>query len=69
MVDAPSRYVCDVSHCTDENCLRSLQQDYDQLCYCLHEADAILPRHKKGVEKDWWTPHLTSLKEQSLRMR
>ena len=43
-----------------------IQEEYDCLLSCLKHADAPLPRHKPGVEKDWWTPNLTHLRNQSI---
>ena len=43
------------------------------LCSCvnnlaatLKEADKVLPRHKPGVQKHWWTEELTTLKQQNI---
>ena len=33
---------------------------------CIKAASAPLPRHKPGVEKSWWTPHLSELHQQSM---
>ena len=53
-------------HCTKQECKTMIQEEYDCLLSCLKHADAPLPRHKPGVEKDWWTPNLTHLRNQSI---
>ena len=55
-------------HCDDPVCVSNIQSEYDVLISCLKEADACLPRHKPGVEKDWWTDNLTRLKNQSIEI-
>ena len=32
-------------------------------------ADSTLPRQKPGKEKDWWPPHLSYLKRQSVEIQ
>ena len=54
--------------CRDSSCLDALQLEYDSLVKCLHEADSILPRHKPGIEKDWWTQGLSELKSKSIEI-
>ena len=53
-------------HCSDTSCHANIQREYDCLLSCLKTAAATLPRHKPGVEKDWWTPDLTILRDQSI---
>ena len=53
-------------HCSDDFCKATIQAEYDSLLSCLKAADAPLPRHKPGVEKDWWTPNLTVLRNESI---
>ena len=60
---APSKCHC---HCDKAKCRTAIQAEYDDLLHCLKTADAALPRHKPGVEKSWWTPQLTELKEKSI---
>ena len=36
--------------------------------HCLKGADSILPRHKSGIEKDWWTEGLSRLKQKSIEI-
>ena len=57
---------CESCHCSDSSCHLAIQQEYDLLLSCLEEAAAPLPRHKPGVEKDWWTRDLTILRDQSI---
>ena len=53
-------------HCSDTKCHETIQAEYDYLLFCLKTAAAPLPRHKPGVEKDWWTTNLTNLRDQSI---
>ena len=53
-------------HCTLTSCQTLIQAEYDHLLTCLKSAAAPLPRHKPGVEKDWWTQNLTILRDQSI---
>ena len=53
-------------HCSELSCQATIQAEYDCLLSCLKTAAAPLPRHKPGVEKDWWTPNLTILRDQSI---
>ena len=53
-------------HCSEMSCQADIQKEYDCLLMCLKTAAATLPRHKPGVEKDWWTPNLTILRDQSI---
>ena len=52
---------CHVTHC-ENNCKCSIQLEYDSLVNQLVSADKVLPRHKPGVQKSWWTEELTALK-------
>ena len=36
--------------------------------FTITEADKILPRHKSGVQKHWWTEELTALRNQSIEI-
>ena len=36
---------------------------------CLKEADASLPRHKPGTEKEWWSENLTDLRNKSIEIQ
>ena len=59
--------VCvDSAHCQSETCRYFIQQEYDDLISCIQEADSVLPRHKPGACKDWWSPELSDLKCQSI---
>ena len=53
-------------HCSEGNCQSLIQAEYDYLLSCLKKAAAPLPRHRPGVEKDWWSPNLTVLRDQSI---
>ena len=53
-------------HCDDDKCHAAIQTCYDSLISCLKKAAAPLPRRKPGVEKSWWTPGLTELRQQSI---
>ena len=57
---------CVECHCESESCKQMIENDYRSLVTAICDADSILPRHKSGVEKDWWTSHLSNLKSQSV---
>ena len=57
---------CSISHCDRSECISAIQHEYDNLIRVITESDKILPRHKPGVQKHWWTDELTKLKEQSI---
>ena len=52
--------------CTNSQCHTTIQEEYDKIVGHVISASSALPRHKQGVEKDWWTPDLTRLKNQSI---
>ena len=52
--------------CKDARCLESIQQEYDDISNCISVASTSLPRGSTGVEKDWWSPALTQLRNQSI---
>ena len=54
--------------CDNSACHEYLQNEYDSLIKCLKCADASLPRFKPGLEKDWWTTELSSLRRQSIEI-
>ena len=60
--------LCQTCHCTDGNCRDSIQNHYDFLVSSIKDAAASLPRHKPGVEKSWWTPELTALRQKSMEI-
>ena len=60
---AECREVC---RCDAVSCVESLQNEYDFLMQCLAEADKSLPRHKPGIQKEWWTRDLTDLRNKSI---
>lgn len=57
---------CSNSHCHRSECISAMQNEYDNLIEAMNESDQILPRHKPGVQKHWWTDELTKLKEQNI---
>ena len=52
--------------CNEDQCKQAIQDEYDCLMRCLKESDSHLPRYKPGVEKSWWTPNLTQLRNKSI---
>ena len=42
--------------------------EFDSITHQLTNADKILPRHKPGVQKNWWTEELTALKAQCIEI-
>ena len=57
---------CGISHCKSGACLSAIQAEYDMLIKQICEADKVLPRHKPGVQKSWWTDDLTVLKQRNI---
>ena len=57
---------CSNYHCENGDCKSMIERDYENVVAALRAADSKLPRHKPGVKKDWWTPQLTELKQQSI---
>ena len=55
--------------CTNESCKDSMQSEYDDIISSIREASYCLPRKAAGVEKDWWTPTLTQLRNQSMAIQ
>ena len=65
--DSPSTLtMCHVPHCTNDSCTESIQTEFDNLTSIVKEADKVLPRHKPGVQKHWWSEELSLLKEKSI---
>ena len=60
--------LCDKAHCKDHGCINSIQQEYDNITNFITEADKVLPRHKPGVKKHWWSEELTLLRNQSIEI-
>ena len=56
-------------HCTSETCRSEMQHEYDFVIARIKMADKLLPRHKKGREKSWWSSELTQLKSQSVEIQ
>ena len=52
--------------CRSQTCLDNIQKEYEEICSCLITASKSLPRKREGVEKDWWSPELTRLRDQSI---
>ena len=52
--------------CNDDRCKLDIQVEYDKIISCLKEASQVFPRRPAGAEKDWWTPELTQLRDQSI---
>ena len=64
---SPIDWICESGcHCENDICESFIQAEYDHIISCLIKADKILPRHHKGSERDWWTPELSILKQQSI---
>ena len=59
---------CTTIHCNEPECLVSIQSEYNNLIDMMREADKILPRHKPGVQKHWWSDKLTQLRNQSIEI-
>ena len=67
--DFPSRLTaCSHTHCTEEKCKSAIQAEYDTIIAQMSDADKVLPRHRPGVQKHWWTDELTSLRSQSIEI-
>ena len=59
---------CNTVHCRRPQCIESIQREYDHITESITTADKILPRHKPGVQKHWWTEELTALRNQSIEI-
>lgn len=57
-----------VCRCRRSECAMALQKEYDFLIKSMKCADSVLPRHKPGLEKDWWTEGLSELRQRSLEI-
>ena len=57
---------CEVVHCDSRDCTHSIQREYEDLTRIIKESDKVLPRHRPGVQKSWWTAELTRLRNQSM---
>ena len=57
---------CNVAHCKKDECISSLQAEYDLITQIIGEADKVLPRHKPGVQKHWWSDELSLLRNRSI---
>ena len=59
---------CESTHCVSENCQSKIQIEYNILMKHITNADKVLPRHKPGIQKSWWTDELTSLQHMSINI-
>ena len=61
-------FACQSScHCTNDKCKDEIQKEYDFIRSCMIEASDQIPRKRSaGVAKDWWSPELSRLKNQSI---
>ena len=59
---------CSNNHCTEDACLSSIQKEYESIVNQISLADKVIPRHKPGVQKHWWTEELSALKEQNIHI-
>ena len=57
---------CHTVHCNNVLCKTAIQSEYDTLVVQLVNADKLLPRHKPGIQKHWWTEELSALKDQCI---
>ena len=69
LLDSPSLLThCCSSHCKADSCHSSIQAEYDNIARQLKTADKALPRHKPGLQKNWWSEELTALKNQNIEI-
>ena len=59
---------CDTVHCSNNYCTQSIQREYECIVEAVTQADKVLPRHKPGVQKHWWTDELTILRDKSIEI-
>ena len=57
-----------ICRCRNNDCITKLQNEYNSIIDCIKFADSLLPRHKPGLEKDWWTEELSNLRNQSVEI-
>ena len=55
--------------CRNQSCIDDIQKEYNEICSCLISASNSLPHSRAGIEKDWWTPELTQLRDKSLAIQ
>ena len=60
------RHVCG---CRSQSCIDDIEREYEEIRSCLISASNSLPRKQMGFEKDWWTPELTQLRDQSIAIQ
>ena len=55
--------------CTSDACRQDIQDEYNDIISCVKDASKSLPKKTVGVEKDWWTPALTQLRNQNISVQ
>ena len=60
--------ICLKCHCENSICKSAMQAEYDSLISKMKVADKLLPRHKPGVAKGWWTDELEELKQKNIEI-
>ena len=55
--------------CQNQLCIDDIEKEYEDIRSCLISASNSLPQKQNGVEKDWWTPELTQLRDQSIAIQ
>ena len=68
----PRAYFSCSNNCSCRNaaCHAALQEEYDDIVRSLVAASRTLPKASPpGKEKDWWSPNLTSLQDQSIAIQ
>ena len=52
--------------CKSEICRSNIQKEYDDIRFSMLAASMHLPKSTSGTEKDWWSPELTRIRNQSI---
>ena len=55
--------------CVSQNCRNDIQREYDEIRSAILSASAPLPKTTPGTEKDWWSPQLTQIRDQSIAIQ
>ena len=55
--------------CVSLNCRNDIQREYDEIGSAILSASAHLPKTTPGMEKDWWSPQLTQIRDQSIAIQ
>ena len=58
-----------VCGCDDQSCRDDIQREYDDIIDCIVTASKSLPKCSPGIEKDWWCPELTLLRDQNITIQ